>query len=294
MNNKFKGIIPPLITCFTKDGKFDEKAQREFVRFQAKHVDGFYPCGTYGSGPLMTVEERKRVAKIVVEEKGPCTVIVHIGAINTNQSVELAQHAESIGADAVGAIPPFYYKYPQDQLLDHFRAIIKSVDIPVFLYNNPGLSGNPISPEILAILADEGLAGVKDSAFDLVNFYMYLLKVKNPDFIFIVGTEAIAAPALDAGAVGVISGLANVFPEFMASFYQTWKKQDPKKTGEHQLKVIKARAILKYGPTLTMSYAVLRMRGMNPGYPRNPYQEIPPALYEKAEKELREMGLLPG
>ena len=292
MTEKFKGIIPPLITCFKENGSIDEKAQREFVRFQSKYVDGFYPCGTYGSGPLMTVDERKRVAEIVVEEKGPCSVIVHIGAINTAQCVELARHAESIGADAVGAIPPYYYKYTQDQLLDHFRTIIHSVDIPVFVYNNPGLSGNPISAEVLSILAEEGLSGVKDSAFDLVNFYMYLLKVKKPGFTFIVGTEAIAAPALDAGAVGVISGLANVFPEFMASFYQTWKNHDPIKTGAHQLKVIQARAILKYGPTLTMSYAVLRMRGMNPGYPRKPYQEIPQDLYQKAEKELKAMGLL--
>ena len=49
MNKQFTGIIPPVITCFGKDGKFDEAAQREVVRFQARHVDGFYPCGTYGS-----------------------------------------------------------------------------------------------------------------------------------------------------------------------------------------------------------------------------------------------------
>ena len=240
----------------------------------------------------MTVEERKRVAEVVIQEKGPCTVIVHTGAISTTQSVELAQHAQSVGADAVGAIPPYYYKYTEKQLLDHYRAILAAVDIPVFLYNNPGLSGNAISPDVLAILAQEGLAGVKDSAFDLVNFYMYLLKVKNPDFIYIVGTEAIAAAALDAGAVGVISGLANVFPEFMADFYKTWEQQDPKKTAEFQLKVVAARAILKYGPTLTMSYAVLRMRGMNPGFPRDPYQDIDEALYKKVESEFKLMGLL--
>ena len=145
---------------------------------------------------------------------------------------------------------------------------------------------------MLAQLADEGLAGVKDSAFDLVNFYLYLLKVKKPDFAFIIGTEAIAAPALDAGASGVISGLANVFPELMASFYQTWKQGDPQKTGEAQTRVVKARAILKYGPTLTMTYSVLRMRGINAGYPRLPYQDIPTSLYERAELEFREMGLL--
>jgi dihydrodipicolinate synthase/N-acetylneuraminate lyase len=294
MNNKIFGIIPPVITCFTKDGNVDEKAQRELTRFLAKHVDGFYPCGTYGSGPLMTIEERKRVAEIVVEEKGKCSVMVHVGAINTRQCIELAQHAQSIGADAVGAIPPFYYKYTSDQLLDHYRAIMKSTDLPVYLYNNPELSGNPISPDILATLAEEGLAGVKDSAFDLVNFYMYMLKVKTPSFRFIVGTEAIAAPALDAGAVGVISGLANVFPEFMAKFYNTWLKLDARKTSEYQLKVVKARSILKYGPTLTMTYAVLRMRGINSGYPRSPYSEIPLSVYNKVEKEFHEMGLLPG
>jgi 4-hydroxy-tetrahydrodipicolinate synthase len=292
MSSQFRGIIPPLITCFTGNGGLDEAAQRELVRFQAKHVDGFYPCGTYGSGPLMTVEERKRVAEIVAEERGSCKLIVHVGAVNTAQTVDLAKHAESIGADGVGAIPPYYYRYTQDQLLDHYRTLIKAVKIPVFLYNNPGLSGNPISPDMLATLAAEGLAGVKDSAFDLVNFYLYLLKVKKPEFVFIVGTEAIAAPALDAGASGVISGLANVFPEFMAGFYKTWQKGEPARSAEYQLRVVKARAILKYGPTLTMTYAVLRMRGLNPGCPRAPYQDIPSALAERVEGEFKEMGLL--
>ena len=66
MNKQFTGIIPPVITCFGKDGKFDEAAQREVVSFQARHIDGFYPCGTYGSGPLMTTDERKRVAEVVI------------------------------------------------------------------------------------------------------------------------------------------------------------------------------------------------------------------------------------
>jgi len=121
---------------------------------------------------------------------------------------------------------------------------------------------------------------------------MYLLKVDKPDFGFIIGTEAIAAAALDAGASGVISGLANVFPEFMVDFYNTWAKGNPEKTARKQLDVVKARAILKYGPTLTMTYAVLRMRGMNPGYPRAPYQEIPKELYQRVEREFKEMGLL--
>jgi N-acetylneuraminate lyase/4-hydroxy-tetrahydrodipicolinate synthase len=292
MSIEFKGIIPPVITCFDKDGRVDEGKQRALVTLLAKHVHGFFPCGTYGSGPLMSLADRKKVAETVIREKGKAFVIVHVGAASTEDTVDLARHAESAGADAVGAIPPYYFKYPQDALLEHYRKLLKSVKIPVFLYNNPDVSGNPISADTLKVLADEGLAGVKDSAFDLVNFYMYMNKVQKPGFQFIVGTEAIAQGALDAGAVGVIAGLANAFPEFLVNFYETWKKGDGKATAAEQLKVVKARAIMKYGPTLTMIYAILKMRGIDTGFPKAPYREISRDLYERAEREFKEMGLL--
>lgn len=286
------GIIPPVITCFDKHGKIDESAQREIVRFLAKYVQGFYPCGTYGSGPLMSAEERKRVAKIVIEEKGTAKAIIHVGATSTAEALDLARHAEAAGADAIGAIPPYYYAYSQDQLIEHYRKLIDAVKIPVFLYNNPELSRNPVSPESLRVLAEDGLAGVKDSSFDLVNFYNYVLSVKKPGFTFIVGTEAIAAAALDAGAAGVIAGLANVFPEFLVDFFTTWKKGDPHATTLKQLEVMRARNVLKLGPTLTMTYAALRMRGFNPGYPRAPYTTISKDIYDTALKEFQHMGLI--
>jgi len=292
MSPEIGGIIPPVITCFDKNGKIDESAQREIVRYLAKYVQGFYPCGTYGSGPLMSAEERKRVAEIVIKEKGAAKAIIHVGTASTSEAIDLAQHAESAGADAIGAIPPYYYAYSQAQLIEHYRKLINAVKIPVFLYNNPELSRNPVSPESLRVLAEDGLAGVKDSSFDLVNFYNYVLAVKKPGFTFIVGTEAIAAAALDAGASGVIAGLANVFPEFLADFYATWKKGNPLATAKKQLEVMRARNVLKLGPTLTMTYAALRMRGFNPGYPRAPYTEISKDIYDKALKEFQQMRLI--
>jgi len=136
------------------------------------------------------------------------------------------------------------------------------------------------------------LHGVKDSSFDLVNFYNYRLAVQKPGFKFIVGTEAIAAAALDAGACGVIAGCANAFPELLEDFYETWKKGNPAVTAEKQLKVMRTRQIMKYGPTLTMTYAALRMRGMNPGYPRAPYTEVSQDIYDKALKDFKAMGIL--
>jgi dihydrodipicolinate synthase/N-acetylneuraminate lyase len=292
MATDFSGVIPPVITCFDKNGAINEGAQRDIVRYLAQYVQGFYPCGTYGSGPLMSIAERKRVAEIVIREKGKAYVIVHVGATATADAVDLARHAQASGAEAVGAIPPYYYAYSQAQIVDYYRAILSAVKIPVFVYNNPELSRNPVAPESLRILAEEGLAGVKDSAFDLVNFYNYMNAVKKPGFKFIVGTEAIAAAALDAGASAVIAGLANAFPEYMVDFYKTCMSGDPIATAKKQLEVIKVRNTLKMGPTLTMTYAILRMRGFDPGYPRAPYSEISRELYDKALAELISLGMI--
>jgi dihydrodipicolinate synthase/N-acetylneuraminate lyase len=293
MSKEIKGIIPPVITSFDQDGNFDEKAQREVIRFLLPHVDGFYPTGTYGSGPIMTNEERKRVAEVIIDEiNGQVPVIMHVGACNTALAVDLAKHAETAGADAVASIPPWYYKYPEADLLNYFRAIMKAVRIPVFVYNNPELSGNPLTPAMIKTLAAEGLAGYKDSKFDIVNFYQFLDAVTDPKFIPIVGTEAIAAAAVEAGAKGVVSGLANVWPELMQEFWQILQLNDGRKAAEMQMKVNRARSIIKIGPTLVTCYEVLKMRGVNAGYPRLPYSLLPDDLRAKVRNAFVEMGLL--
>ena len=292
MSKEIKGIIPPVITSFDQEGNFDEAAQREVIRFLLPHVDGFYPTGTYGSGPIMTNEERKKVAEVVIDEVGgKVPVIIHVGASNTALAVELAKRAEAAGADAVAAISPWYYKYPEANLLDHFRMIIKSVKIPVFLYNNPELCGNTVTPAMVKTLAAEGLAGFKDSKFDLLNFYSFLEAVKEPNFTAIIGTEAIAAAAVEAGAKGIVSGLANAWPELMHEFWDILVKNDGQKSAQMQMKVNRARNIMKLGPTLVVCYEVLRMRGVNAGFPRRPFALLPDEVRGKVKAGFTEMGL---
>jgi len=293
MAKEFKGVIPPVITCFDKDGKFDEKAQREVIDFLTPKVQGFYPVGTYGSGPLMSFEERKRVAEVVIDEvAGRVPVIVHVGSPNTKQTVALAKAAEAAGADAVGAIPPYYYSYSDADLLEHFRALIASVDIPVFAYNNPGLSGNPLKPALIRTLADEGLSGLKDSSFDLVTFYKFLDAVDDPAFMHIIGTEAIAAPAIQAGAKGTVSGLANVWPELMGELWQSLQKDHARETAVIQKKVNAARNVMKYAATLVVCYEVLKLRGINAGFPRLPYQPLDAETAKRVKASFTQLGLL--
>ncbi|MCK7577147.1 MAG: dihydrodipicolinate synthase family protein [Chromatiales bacterium] len=136
MSTDFSGIIPPSSPASTRKAGWTKARQREIVRYLSNHVQGFYPCGTYGSGPHEHPGEETG-SRNRNQGKGKAFVIVHVGAAGTADAVDLARHAEAAGADAVGAILPYYYAYSQDQLLGYYRAIIKAVKIPVFVYNNP-------------------------------------------------------------------------------------------------------------------------------------------------------------
>ena len=125
---KIGGVIPPVLTAFDKEGNVDEKAQREIVSFLVDKVQGLYPCGTSGSGPLMSIEERTKAAEIIIDEvAGRIPVILHVGATSTRSVVELAQHAEKAGATAVAAVPPTYYGFKEPEVERHFKAMVDAV-----------------------------------------------------------------------------------------------------------------------------------------------------------------------
>ncbi len=292
MESKISGIIPPLLTAFTKDGEFDEKAQRDIVSFLVDKVQGFYPCGTYGSGPLMSVEERKRVAEAVIDEvNGRVPVIMHVGGASTRSVVELAKHAEKAGATAVAAVPPIYYGFKEPEVERHFKALVEAVSIPVFVYNNPKTTGVSVSAEFLNCLAQAGVRGVKDSSFDIMVFYNYLWKVKKEGFIPVIGTEALIFPAVGMGAHASVSGLANAIPEPVVELFNAVKAGDLEKARPLQKKVSAMRDIMHYAPTLAMIQAILRKRGVNAGYPRLPFVLPEEDLVNRAVTEFKKLGV---
>ncbi|HHR85393.1 hypothetical protein DRJ24_00150 [Candidatus Acetothermia bacterium] len=292
MKAKISGIIPPLLTAFDKNGSFDEKAQREIVSFLVDKVQGFYPCGTYGSGPLMNVEERKRVAEVVIDEvNGRVPVIMHVGGASTRSVVELAKHAEKAGATAVASVPPIYYGFKEAEVERHFKALVEAVSIPVFVYNNPKTTGVSISAEFLNRLAQLGVCGVKDSSFDIMVFYNYLWKVKKDDFIPVIGTEALIFPAVGMGALASVSGLANAIPEPVVELFDAVKAGDLDKARPLQKKVSAMRDVMHYAPTLAMIQAILRRRGVNAGYPRLPFVLPEESLVNKAVAEFEQLGV---
>jgi dihydrodipicolinate synthase/N-acetylneuraminate lyase len=188
---KMKGVNPPMITPFTKDGQVDYEGLQTLVSFLKERVDGVFITGSYGCGALMNPEERKKVTEITVKAAaGKISVIVMVGTTNDRDSVELAKHAEAAGADAIAAVGPYYFTHNEDSICYFFEDLAKSVNIPVYVYNNPKFQGYPMSLNVLKRLKALGVKGVKDATFDILTHATYHRVLKDENFDVVLGTEA--------------------------------------------------------------------------------------------------------
>lgn len=292
MSIKIEGIIPPIITSFDKYGEIYEKGCRNVVDFLLPFVGGLYVCGSYGSGPLMELNERKKVLELMAEQvNNRALVIAHVGCPSTKSTIELAKHAQLVGVDAIGIVPPYYYSYPENNLINHYKAVLDAVDIPVFAYDNPKLSNNTISNGMLLQLSELGIAGLKDSSFSIINFAEKINSVSKPDFSFIIGTEALFLPAFILGAIACISGLANALPKLMQELYIAYKKGQYTQAKNLQLKVIETREILHRAPTISSIHAVLEYLGIDAGFPRAPFMTVDANKKNEIIIALKQLGV---
>ncbi len=285
---KIKGIIPPILTPFNEKDEVDIQRLEKFVEFLKPHVEGFYVCGSYGSGILMNVSERKKVFEAISNFAGDkFQLIVHVGTTNLKETVELAHHAESHGALAVAAVPPFYFQHDDDTLYEYFHSLMETVTIPVYIYDNPKATGNQISLDLLNRLAAEGLQGVKDSTFDIGKTYKVLRNVSQEDFDVVMGSESLLLPAFSMGVQACISGLANALPELMHKLYQAAMKKDLDASRDLQEKVLKMWDVLHIGPSNPTAYAMLHIRGVDVGFPRKPLLPLSKGLYQQVEAAMK-------
>ncbi|MCS7125845.1 MAG: dihydrodipicolinate synthase family protein, partial [Aigarchaeota archaeon] len=250
---KFKGVVCPMITPFTVDGSIYKEGIRNLVEFLTNNnINGLFVCGTFGLGPALTIEERKKVLELVIDSiSRPLDVIVQVGSTNLEYSLELARHAEDSGADAVASTPPFYYQYDDESITRFFKELVSHLNIPVFIYNIPSRIGYSVSTTLLEKTIDVGVSGMKDSGNDIIKSYdyMYSAKSKNPNFKFLIGTEALMLPAIIAGADGCVSGLSNIYPEVVLKLYNYLIEGKIVEAVNLQFKILKARRILESGPS---------------------------------------------
>jgi 4-hydroxy-tetrahydrodipicolinate synthase len=272
MAAKVQGLFTALITPFDKTGEVDADRLGELVKFQVSNgVDGIYPCGSTGLGPMLSVEERELVAETVIGEAGTkVPVVVQVGCPDTASTVKLAKHAEKAGAYAIASLPPYYYKPGERAILKHFDAVSKAVSVPVFAYNIPQFTGNNLLPGAVAELARSGvISGVKDSSRDFLQVLDLIAAVPD-DFIIMNGTEEYGLFAMMSGADGLVSGGASALPGLMKSMVEAHRSGDRQGALAAQRKVQEAKELVRSGP-ISAYYEILRARGLDCGAPRLPF-----------------------
>lgn len=291
---KMKGVVPPMITPFLENGDLDTNGLKTLVGFLRNDVDGLFITGSYGSGAMMTLEERKRVTEITVKTAaGKVPVISMVGTTNNRESVELAKHAQSAGVAAVAAVGPYYFTHKKDDLLCFYKELIDAVDIPVYLYNNPGFQGYEIDLNVIKELKAIGLAGVKDATFNILTFATYQRVLKDDKFDIALGTEAMWLSARVLGCEAFIPGLANAFPEINRKMFEEGMRYDIDACRETQFQINHMREIMYLARSTQLAiYAMLEIRGIIKAYPRTPF--VPATESEKTaiRNALKDMGML--
>jgi len=285
---KPKGILPALVTPFTDDGKeLSEDRLRNLVnRCIELGVSGVVPCGTTGEFVNLTVDEKKRLIDIVVDEvNGRVAVVAGTGASGTVQALEMTKYAKDAGADAALIVTPFYLKPTDRGIYEHFYTIATEVDLPVILYNIPQCTGVWLTWQMVEDLAEiPNIVGLKDSSGELKYILVVLEKVRDKINVM-CGYDEVVLPALAAGASGAILASANVIPDFWVDIYDSVQKGSLRKARELQFKIQKiARIIAKSGPVGTKE--ALNMMGIKVGPVRRPLSVGGELTYEERE-ELR-------
>ncbi|MBI9094030.1 MAG: dihydrodipicolinate synthase family protein [Sphaerochaeta sp.] len=293
--DKFKGIFPAFYTPYDEAGNVSSERTKQLVEYlYEKGVRGLYITGSSGECIYLNVEERKTVMKSVMEAtKGKMTVIVHVGASSTRDSIALAKYAKEIGADAIASIPPIYFTLSEEAIIDYWTSMIQAAQLPFIIYNMPSATGTNVSAELFSrMLENKYMIGIKNTSMPVMD----LLKFKTlggKDCIIFNGPDEQFAAGRLMGADSGIGGTYGVMPELFLKIEELILQNDFAKASELQcLTTNLIFDILKTGNMFGVVKYILKLRGMDIGTPRGPLPQLPKNSYpivEELEKKISQV-----
>ncbi len=214
--DKYKGVIPAFYACYDKDGNISPEGVQALTRyFVEKGVKGVYVNGSSGECIYQSVEDRKIVLENVVKAaEGKLTIIAHVACNNTKDSVDLAKHAESLGVDAIAAIPPIYFRLPEHAIAKYWNAMSDAAPNTDFIiYNIPQLAGVALTQSLFAEMRkNPRVIGVKNSSMPVQDIQMFKQEA-GEDYIVFNGPDEQFMSGRVIGAEGGIGGTYGVMPE---------------------------------------------------------------------------------
>ncbi|TDW27795.1 4-hydroxy-tetrahydrodipicolinate synthase [Rhizobium azibense] len=292
----FKGSIPALVTPFTDAGLVDEASFASHVDWQIREgSSGLVPVGTTGESPTLSHGEHKRVVEICIEAAARrVPVMAGAGSNNTREAIELAQHAEKAGAEAVLVVTPYYNKPTQKGLIAHFSAIAEAVRLPIYIYNIPGRSVVDMTPETMGALAKahSNIVGVKDATGKIERVSEQRITC-GKDFRQLSGEDATALGFNAHGGVGCISVTANVAPRLCAEFQAATLAGDYNKALEYQDRLMPLHKAIFLEPGLCgAKYGLSRLERMSRNVRSPLISTLEPTTEAAIDAAMRHAGLL--
>ncbi len=224
----FIGCGTAMVTPFAKNGKLDEATLRKLVRRQIKAgIDFLVPCGTTGESPTLEHAEHLRVVEITVEEaKGKVPVLAGAGGYNTAEVIHLAEEIQTIGADGILSVTPYYNKPTQEGLYQHYKAIAKAIKLPIVVYSVQGRTGVNVEPTTLRRLAEiPNIVGVKEASGNMAQMANVIQEVPE-SFNVLSGDDSVTIPLMALGGRGIISVVSNEIPAEMTQLARACLKGD--------------------------------------------------------------------
>lgn len=242
-----RGIYIPLPTPFTDTGAVDEDAVLALSEFYVEAgVHGLFVLGTFGQGPALTPDERKRTAKLVIDRvAGRVPVVVHAGAADTPTTIDLALDARDRGADVVGVVPPYYFDHLDDEVLAHYVEVYEAIRYPMFIYNNAVNSGYRMTAPWTAQLAREvpEACGIKMSFIPLEQQLAFVRALPASCAVF-SGSATLIMPGALWGLAGSIHPLTVAIPELLVNLWDATLAGRLREALELQRRVIEFTAVV--------------------------------------------------
>ncbi|HIW92588.1 MAG TPA: dihydrodipicolinate synthase family protein [Candidatus Corynebacterium avicola] len=247
------GIMQAPVTPFTKDFEVDYDTVEKLVNFHTETPGNTGILALYNKAEphSLTIEERKKIAEVTIKAvDGRLPTIIHVGHPSTDVVVELSKHAESIGADGIVAITPYYWATTQDEIYAHFARVFSSVDIAVMAYNNPGgTEAGAVSPDVYLRLMERfpNFVGMKDVSFAMDTFteYSRALQEARPGFSIMTGLEWLAG-SVPVGNIGSFGSGGAVAPKLTYDLWDALQEERWDDAYPLQLRVAELIRHIKY------------------------------------------------
>ncbi|MAE60258.1 MAG: dihydrodipicolinate synthase family protein [Planctomycetaceae bacterium] len=279
MGTKLTGVFTPNMVPLDARGDINEAELRRYVDWLiVKGVHGLYPNGSTGEFTRFTVEERRRIIKIVCDEnRGRVPILAGAAEANIKEPLAACEAYHEYGARAVAIVSPFYYKLSPDSVYAYFREIALNSPIDVTLYNIP-MFASPIDVPTIARLAGEfpRIIGIKDSSGDVAEMLRMIAAVRpiRPDFSFLTGWDAVLVPMIAMGVDGGTNAVSGIVPELMRKLYDLVAAGNLTDAQPLQLRVIELFDAMIYTADFPEGVrSAVELRGFNFGESRQPMSE---------------------